>query len=171
MSLSAVVPLNQPLPLHITLSSLAAGQLMGQDKMVRTLTAQCHDPTSRVSHLCNNLAIIFAAAGLLDLPSERYIHRVQLKTAGLTLPGVSLIRTDFIKSTEYVPFPKHPGKLQEEKRLVFDCQELIRTFRDFVFANNIRLDRLSICPLGFQRLIRRAGSEAQLPETFIVSLL
>lgn len=71
LSLSSVVTLNQPLPLHITLFSLVRNLPNVQDKKVGSLHALCHDPSSRVRHLCNNLAIIFAAAGLFDHSSVR----------------------------------------------------------------------------------------------------
>ena len=67
MSLSSAPPITQPLSLHLTLSSLVAALLDGQDIVVKSCGAQYYDHTSRVSHLCNGLALIFAVAGLFSV--------------------------------------------------------------------------------------------------------
>lgn len=67
LSLSSASPTTDPSPLIITLSGLFAGSLGSQDPMVKCLLAKCDDPTSRISHMLNNLAIIFASAGVFDL--------------------------------------------------------------------------------------------------------
>lgn len=171
LSLSSAAPTTQPLPLHLTLSSLVAAPLEGQDIMVSSLLAQCHDSTSRVRHLCNNPAIIFAAAGLFDLSTERRDRRIQLQTTGLSLPRVSLIGTKFMRSLGLVRSLRQPGKVQREMHQKFDCRELVRIFKDFVWADNIRLERLSICPLGLTNIIRQVGSDARLREACSVSLV
>ncbi len=170
LSLPSTAPLNQPLPLHVTLSSLIASRLEGQSIMVNTLVAQCHDPTSRVKHLMNNLAIIYAAAGLNNLSSLRPSLRLALKTTGLSIPRVSLIKTSGVFRGKIVPSTNHPGKMGHEKRPTFDSRDLVRTFRDFVWAENIRLERVSICQLGLTNHILEAGSNAQLSEACSVSL-
>lgn len=120
LSLSSAAPTTQPLPLHITLSSLVAAPSNGQDIIVQTLAAKCRDNMSLVSHLCTNLAIIFAAAGLFDPSSERRERRIQLKTAGLFLPRVSLVRTAFTPTPRMVQSSKQPGKVQHERTPSFD---------------------------------------------------
>ena len=162
LSLSPVASMNQPLPLRVTLSGLVAHPLRNQDIMARTLVAQCHDPTSRVNHLCNNLAIIFEAAGLYN-PSSRILRR----SLG---HAVCLIQTGLIPPSKLVPSHHHPGKLEGEAPLEIDSRDLVRTFKDFIWADNIRLEKLSICRLGFKNRIHQQGLGAQLLEACSVSL-
>lgn len=166
LSLSPVASMNQPLPLRVTLSGLIASPTGYHDIMAHTFYAQCHDPTFRVNHLCNNLAIIFEAAGLYN-PSSSY--RIQ-KSVGFALSGVCLIQTGLIPSSEFVPARRQPGKLQRSKSLKIDSRDLVRTFKEFVWADNIRLERLSICQLGFHKRARQQGLDAQLLEACSVSL-
>lgn len=112
LSISSAVPATQPLPLHLTLSGLVAAPLNYQDTMVNTLSAKYYDSTSRISHLCNNLAIIFAAAGLQDIYAERRSRRSQLKTTGLRLPGVPLIKVNMMRSAYFAPSPNQPRKVE-----------------------------------------------------------
>lgn len=170
LSLSAAIPMTRPLPLHLTLRGLHATprDLLGLIPV--KLYAQCHESTSRLRHLCNNLAIIFAAAGLYDPSSEHPFRRNRLKTTGSPLENVSLIKTSFIRSAGVVPSPIQPGKLQQKPAPIIEPRELVRVFRDFVWAENIKLDRLSICPLGLYKRIRKEGSKARLCEECSVPL-
>ena len=170
LSLSSAAPMTRPLPLHLTLRGLRGAPLGDQDIMVKVLSAQCYESTSRVRHLCNNLAIIFAAAGLHNPYSARPSHRIALQTTGLPLGNVSLIRTAFIRPTGLVPSREQPGKFRNRVAPEIDSRDLVRIFRDFVWADNIRLDRLSICPLGLHRLIKQEGLKARLCEDFSVPL-
>ena len=166
LSLSPVASMNQPLPLRVTLSGLVANPVRNQDIMARTFVAKCHDPTFRLNHLCNNLAIIFEAAGLYNPSLSRRLQ----KLLGLPLSGVCLIQTSLIPSSKLVPSRHQPGRLKGEERPEVDSQELVRTFKDFVWADNIRLERLSICRLGFRKRISQQGPDAQLLEACGVSL-
>ena len=171
LSLSSAVPTAQPLPLQLTVSGLEAAPIDNQDIMIKTLNAICYDSTSRVSHLIDNLAIIFAAAGFLDLVSMRMSRRIQLKTTGIPLPRVSLVRMALIRSAKWVPSPTQPGKWQKEDPPTIDPRDIVRIFKDFVWAENIRLERLSICPIGLTKDIIETGSDARLVESCSVSLL
>ena len=115
LSLSSTVPMTRPLPLRVTLRGLLASPSEDQDMMVEKLYAQCYESTSRIRHLCNNLAIIFAATGFYNPYSESVPHRIRLKTTGVTLGNVSLIKTAFIRSAGLVPSPTHSGKLQQKE--------------------------------------------------------
>lgn len=170
LSLSSAAPMTRPFPLHLTLRGLLAAPLGDQDIMVKALNAHCHESTSRVRHLCNNLAIIFAAAGLYNPYTERMARRIELQTTGKPLGKVALIRTDLIRSTALVPSREQPGKFQQEVPPNIDSRDLVRIFRDFVWADSIRLERLSICPLGLQRHIEQEGSKAHLREECSVPL-
>ena len=168
LSLSSVSNMTQPLPLHITLSSLVATPVRHQDIKILTFFASCHDPTSRVGHLRNNLTIIFAAAGLFDQSSLHSLHCIRLKENELYIPGVSLITMKGIRGN-LVPSRTEPGKVKDYKPNI-DSRDLTRTFKDFVWAENIRLERLSICPLGVIKQLRTAGPDAQLSEACSVPL-
>ena len=174
LSLSPVTNMTQPLPLHITLSSLAVTTSHNRPPRVNALAAQCHDPTFRVRHLCNNLAIIFAVAGLFDqsslrtsLHTELNLH-TELKENELPLPGVVLITTKGMRG-KVGPSHRQPGKFINYSSNI-NSQDLTRTFKDFVWAENIRLERLSICPLGITKQIRKAGQNALLSEACSVPL-
>lgn len=169
LSLSSATPWTRPFPLHLTLRGLFAVPLDDQDIMVTALSAQCYESTSCVRHLCNNLAIIFAAAGFYDLSTGSTFRRFRLKTTGSPLDKVSLVRTEFTRPTTLVPSPTQSGKLQRIKPLI-DSRDLVRIFRDSVWADNIRLDRLSICPLGLHRRIKQEGLKAHLSEDISVPL-
>ena len=168
LSLSPVTNMTQPLPLHITLSSLAVTTSHNRPRRVNALAAQCHDPTFRVRHLCNNLAIIFAVAGLFDQSSLSTSLFTELKENELPLPGVVLITTRGIRG-KVGPSSRQPGKFVTYSPNI-NSQDLTRTFKDFVWAESIRLERLSICPLGLAKQIRRAGQDAQLSEACSVPL-
>lgn len=170
LSLSSAAPMNQPLPLKVTLSGLAAAS-PGQDVMVRTLLAQCRDPTSRVGHLMNNLAVIFEAAGLFDLSSERRWNRIHLRTMSPPLARVPLIKTSLIRRKRVIPSLNQPGKVQMDTPPTIDSRDLVRIFKDFVWADSIRLERVIICSLGITTHIRDVGSDAQLSEACSVSLI
>ena len=169
LSLSSGAPMAQSLPLHVTLSGLVAAQLEGQNIMAETLLAHCYDPTYQVNHLCNNLAIIFAAAGLFDPSTQHQFRRTKLRKMGLPLPKVSLMKTS--RPTYHVPSRNQPGKMEGDRSPTIDSRDLVRIFKDFVWADNIRLERLSICSLGITEQIRQLGSDARLSEACSVSLL
>ena len=167
-SLSHIANITQPLPLDITLSSIVADPIDNQDSRVMCLAAQCHDSTSRIRHLRDNLKIIFAAAGLFDQSSLRYSYRIKRKDHEDSLPRVCLMTTSSLGG-KLMPSRFQPGKLRTYKPLI-DSRELIRTFKDFVWAENIRLERLSICPLGIIKQLRRGDPDAQLSESCSVPL-
>ena len=156
--------ITQPLPLDITLSSLIADPIGNQDSRVLSLAAQSHDPTSRISHLRDNLKIIFAAAGLFDQSSLRSSS----KDHEVSLPRVCLMTTKPLRG-KLIPSRSQPGKFSTLRPFI-DSQELIRTFKDFVWAENIRLERLSICPLGIIKQLERADPDVQLSESCSVPL-
>ena len=130
--------------------------------------AQSFDPTSLVSHLSNNLAIIFAASGLYDLSSTSLLRRIQLKTTGIPLPGASLINMSYIRSERDMGSPKQSGKRKHHNNPNFDSRGVIRTFKDLGRAEIIRLERLSLCPLGITKRVRQKGYP-QLSEAYSVS--
>ena len=170
LSLSPAVKMEQPFPLHVTLSSLVAHR-NPEDIMCGNLSTQCHGSTYRVLHLFDNLTIIFAAAGLYRSSWVNDGTSKWLKEArsALSLPGPLLINTKWMERP-LVPSLRHPGKLREGRSLKFDPRDLLCTFKDFVWAESIRLEKLSICRLGLAQHIRRAGSDAQLQEVCSVPL-
>ena len=171
LSLSSVANMSQPLPLHVTLSSLVGRPfdktgrpLRGMGNRVLVLAALCHDTTSRVRHLRDNLAIIFAAATLFD----ESLLSVSFQADSVWLPQVGLINMAYVRGN-LVPSPTQPGKFKTQYPEI-DPRDLTPTFKDFVWAENIRLEMLSICPLGLYKQIRREGPNAQLSEMCSVPL-
>ena len=164
LSLPPEVDSTQSLPLHVTLSSLVASPSITADNRVFSLVAQCHDPTYGFRHLCNNLAIIFAAAGLFKQSTLSSSIRTDLKENKVRPPAVTLIKA---RTRGIVPSRTHPGYFKTYK-LGIDPRDLTRTFKDFVWAENIRLERLSICPLGLHKQLQRGLDE--LPEACSVPL-
>lgn len=169
--LSPAAKMDQPFPLHVTLSSLVAGRIFGEDIMTRSLFTQIHDSTCRVMHLLDNLRIIFAAAGLYDPNWNKFGISKSLREArsALSVSGPRLVSTNWIDSP-CIPSLAVPGKMERKKGLTFDPRDLLCTFKDFVWAENIRLERLSICRLGTTKQIQRAGLDAQLQEVCSVPL-
>ena len=169
LSLPSASPTHEPFPLRLTLSGLSAS--IGNDHKARNLRAQCHDPTSRVRHLSHNLGIIFAAAGLNDLNAMIANDRILFKSIGLPTPHVRLMNLTLIQSPELVPSRRWPGRLTQKRHPGIESQELVRDFKDFVWADNIILEKLSLCRLGLLQGIRRAGPYAQLTEVCSVPLV
>lgn len=132
-----------------------------------SLVAQCHDPTSRVHHLRNNLAIIFATAGLFDQSSLSLPARIEFNKDKSLTKAVALIVVK--RNQNPVPSRTPPGTFMPW-RTGIDPRDLTRTFKDFVWAENIRLERLSICSLGVAKQSRRAGPDAKLSEECSVPL-
>ena len=168
LSLPPVADLTQPLPLHVTLSSLVAGSSARTSvNRVYSLAALCHDPKSSLHHLSNNLAIIFAAAGLFKQSSLTRI-RTESKENKFFLPTVALIvLAPLGRGQNLVPSPTQPGRFETYNPGI-DPRDLTRTFKDFVWAENIRLERLSICPLGVANQLLRGLDK--LPEACSVPL-
>lgn len=75
-----------------------------------------------------------------------------------------------IRPREAIRDPRQPGKLREPGPPLFETKDIIQKFENFVFAEDIRLERLSLCELGLQRKIRRFGTEARLQEVCSVPL-
>lgn len=139
--------------------------------MTRTLSTKVHDSTNRIMHLFDNLKIIFAAAGLHNPSADRFSPSVSFKEArsAPSVPGPTLVNTNWIRRP-LVPSPHEPLKLEIKESLAFDPRDLLCTFKNFVWAEKIRLERLSICRLGLAKHIQRAGSNAQLQEECSVPL-
>ena len=162
LSLSPVPNMTQPLPLHVTLSGISTKFLSNNTP---NLAAQGHDPTSRVRHLRNNLAKIFAAAGLFDQSSLRAAF------GKVYQPAVLLIRMDRRRdrSGKLIPSHTQPGTVKTYVPY-FDCRELVRTFIEFVGADHLRLERMSLFAVGFSMRFDRADPDAQLSESCSVPL-
>ena len=65
---------------------------------------------------------------------------------------------------------KVPNKLQQTPAPAFETMDILQKFENFVFAEDVRLEKLSLCELGLQKQIIRFGAEAQLSEVCSVPL-
>lgn len=106
--------------------------------------------------------------------------RNSFHAAGFQVPGfrpgnfghVKLLSTMHASSRPRTSIRSHiqPGKLQQERPPLFETREINQKFENFVFAENIRLERLSLCELGLLKAIEKFGAEAQLTEVCSVPL-
>lgn len=66
--------------------------------------------------------------------------------------------------------PNQPSKFRRALPSLFETENITRKFESFVFAENMRLEKLSLCRLGVLKEIEKLGAEAQLQEVCSVSL-
>ncbi len=69
-----------------------------------------------------------------------------------------------------VPDHTQPGKFRRALPPMFETKEITKKFENFVLAENVRLERLSLCELGLWRELEKRGTEAQLSEVCSVPL-
>ncbi|CAF9914051.1 MAG: hypothetical protein ALECFALPRED_009219 [Alectoria fallacina] len=65
---------------------------------------------------------------------------------------------------------EQPDKFRRADSPLFETQDIIKKFEDFVFAENIKLEKLSLCELGLQTALEKFGAETRLQEVYSVPL-
>lgn len=74
------------------------------------------------------------------------------------------------KPREIMRDSRQPDKYRSVLAPLFETGEITQKFKDFVFAENIRLQRLSLCKLGLQTRLEKFGEETDLSEICSVPL-
>lgn len=118
------------------------------------------DPSHRLQPLCQALRGMFQAAGLLIED-----------TRPLKLHA-TIVNTIYVKGQKNQPKkPKGPteeGKEEEDDRsqghgpdakapLRLDARNVLERYKDFVWAENVRLDRVAICEMGAKKVFNDKG--------------
>ena len=145
--------------LTITLSGVRCTSLQGQGTLNGRLLASCTDPTSRLRPFLNEIRRSFDVADF---------RTASLKKAYDEL--VVLISTASNAPKTIIRDTKHPDKFRRALQPLFETLDIIKNFEDFVFAENIRLEKLSLCELGLQTALEKFGAETRLPEVCSVPL-
>lgn len=106
---------------------------------------------------------------------RRYFH-----VAGFQVPGlipeyygyITFLDTQHASSRPktVVPHYKQANRIGRALSPLLETKDIIQKFENFVFAEDIRLERLSLCELGLQKAIEKFGAEAQLSEVCSVPL-
>lgn len=120
------------------------------------------DSTSRLSPFLDEIRRAFRAAGFQTpglRPEINHGHIKLLSTKHASSRPKTLVRS-----------PKEPSKFQRPEVPRFETRNIIQKFENFVFVEDIRLERLSLCELGLGKQIERFGAEAQLSEVCSVPL-
>ena len=148
-------------PLTFTLSGVRCTHLRGQGTLNWRLHALCTDSTSRLRPFLDEIRRSFDAAGFRIAPlrqTYKYGEHVVLLSTMSNRPNA------IIRDT------KQPDKFRQVYPPLFETQDIIKKFEDFVFAENIRLEKLSLCELGLQTALGKFGAETRLPEVCSVPL-
>ena len=146
--------------LTVTLSGVDSFKpLPGKGSLHWRLQASCTDTTSRINPFLDEIKQSLDLAGF-QIPKLRL---PQPET-------IVLLSTMSSRPHEFIPDSKQPGKYRRVLPPLFETGDIIQKFKNFVFAEDIRLERLSLCELGLQKQIERFGAEAQLSEVCSVPL-
>lgn len=127
--------------------------------MTLRLSTLYSDSTSRLGRFLDEIWQSFELAGL----------QVPLEAAPEHIVIVDSMHASNRPKT-IVRDRKQPSKLRQALPPLFETENITRKFENFVFAENIRLERLSLCKLGLLGEISRLGAEAQLQEICSVLL-
>ena len=157
-------------PLTITLSGIRSVRLVGRGKwpdrgtLNYHLHSSCTDSTSRLGAFWDEIQRSFDVAGF-QIPGYRPFRPSDQDI-------ITLVNTMHAESRRKIIVPDHtqPGKFQEVPPPMFETKEITEKFENFVFAEDIRLEKLSLCELGLQQRLEKFGAEAQLSEICSVPL-
>lgn len=135
----------------------------GREAESLTLSTKVYDATHRVINWKLRLAQTYQAAGLSPRarPSRDYHMQVAIKEFWDTTVRLVTIP----RSGEVTPSKWNAGKLKNSYLPPFDARSLLERYKDHVSIQNIPLERVSICKLGFQKLEMK-----ELPEVVSVPL-
>lgn len=145
--------------LTITLSGVRCTPLRGQGTLNRRLQASCIDSTSRLMPFLDEIRKSFDGAGF-RIASDRQTYNEL----------VVLLSTMSNRPNTIIRDAKQPDKFRQVYPPLFETQNIIEKFEDFVFAENIKLEKLSLCELGLHTALEKFGAETHLPEVCSVPL-
>lgn len=161
---------SRSLPLTITLSGVRSIHLAGRGKLPDQgtlnyqLQASYTDCTSRLAAFRDEIQRSFDVAGFQISGFRRFRPSSQRL--------LTLLSTTHAWNRPKIAVPDHtqPGKVRQTPPPMFETKEITEKFENFVLAENIRLEKLSLCELGLHKRLEKFGAEAQLSEICSVPL-
>lgn len=127
-------------PLSISLRGLSS---MHKPSQTSVLYTDPSDPTSRLLPFCEQLRDLFMHRGLIvDDKRPLKLH-------------VTIVNTIYAKGTK-VGKPTEEGKKRSRRRpgpVQIDARPLLEHFKEFVWAENVLLDRVAICEMGAKKVV------------------
>lgn len=124
-------PSATPTPLTLSLRSLHA---MHKPHSTSVLYASPHDPTSRLYTFASAVRSIFNNAGLL-VPDDRPLRL-----------HATVVNTVYARGGR----GKAPGKRLKNGR--FDARELMQAYEEFVWAEDVEVEKVAVCEMGARDL-------------------
>lgn len=155
--------------LTITLSGVYSKPLLAQEGLYPDrgsldwrLKTSCADSTSRLRPFLDEIRRCFDVSGF-QIPGARPRNPDYLVILLSTMHAWS-------RSRKLVRDSEEPYKLRAADPPLFETKDITKKFENFVFAESLRLERLSLCELGLTKRIQKMGAEAQLLEVCSVPL-
>ena len=143
-----------PAPLIINLSGLHP---MHEPSLTSILYVPPSDPTSRLYAFCLALCNAFTEAGFFS-PDSRPLRL-----------HATVVNTIYAK--EKTARTKGGGHGKDRRDLRgFDAKQLLERYESFVWAEEVRLDRICICEMGAKTVEREGGEEVEYVEVGTVPL-
>lgn len=151
----------RPPSLAITLSGVHSKSTPKWGTLNRVLHTLCTDSTSRLGPFLDEIRQSFddAGFGIARLTQTKSEHVTLLKNVHA-----------FKGPREYILDHAQAGKFRRAPARRFETKDITQKFENFLFAENIKLERLSLCRLGLGKKLGRFGEETQLPEVCSVPL-
>ena len=131
-------------PLSITLSGLLCRP--GVEAATLRLSVKASDPTHRLRHFLKSIRHAFIEGGLLNKNDPQYPNPDEQPIAVMRLPYIGPI----------VRSKKWPTKVRTKPPPKIDARPLLERYKDEVWVEGARLEKLSLCQMGLQREITRA---------------
>lgn len=140
--------------LTITLSGVYSRPIPDHGTLNWRLSTPYTDSTHRLVPLLNEIRLSFDAGGFSSgMEPADYPESVILLSNMPNRP-----------KKKSVPDLKKPGRLGRHGPPVFETKDIVQKFENFAFAENFRLEKLSLCKLGLHAEIERHGADAELQE-------
>lgn len=152
-------------PLIVSLKSLVS---MHPPHKTSILYTAPHDPTDRLKTMCEALRSEFQTAGFLVQDTRplklhaTLVNTIYVKGRGKRSKGKSTAEKDDVRSQGHGPDAKAP--------LQIDARDILDRYSDFVWAENVVLDRVSICEMGAKKILDQDGNVVREEYTEIASL-
>lgn len=154
--------------LTVTLSGVfgehlrARGPFPDRGSLNYRLYTKYADYTSRIVPFVNEIKCSFDAAGF-HIPTYRDQSYKSL---------VILLSTKhaWSRSKKLVEHHELPHRLRQTEPPLFETKEIIEKFENFVFAKDLKLEKLCLCEMGLVQMIKKIDTEAQLREVCSVDL-
>ena len=160
-------------PVVVSMKSLESMHL---PRKTSVLFVSPQDPTDRLYHLCNSLRTHFMKAGLLiDDKRPLKLHATIVNTIyvkGRRKPKHSNDNTEKetnIRTTGVGDKTSGNGK-HADSPFKIDAIAILQKYKDYVWAENVILDRVSVCEMGAKKMFNDKGEVVSEEYREVVSL-